>query len=129
FQRKAIGACSVAVWANNQGIKGGVPLKVSQGTLAEMVGTTRARVSKFMNTFRKKGCVRYNGGGLQINSTLITGFLQSRPVSVATKAYARPVSSHFRHGGSSSTRHPDLCASGTLDRCFFFVTMFHNLQL
>ncbi len=62
------------------------PLKVSQGTLAEMVGTTRARVSKFMNTFRKKGFVRYNGGGLQINSTLITGFLQSRPVSVATKA-------------------------------------------
>ena len=62
------------------------PLKVSQGTLAEMVGTTRARVSKFMNTFRQKGFVRYNGGGLQINSALITGFLQSRPMSVATKA-------------------------------------------
>jgi len=62
------------------------PLKVSQGTLAEMVGTTRARVSKFMNTFRKKGFVRYNGGGLQINSALITSFLQSRPMSVATKA-------------------------------------------
>jgi CRP/FNR family cyclic AMP-dependent transcriptional regulator len=62
------------------------PLKVSQGTLAEMVGTTRARVSKFMNAFRKKGFVRYNGGGLQINSALITSFLQSRPMSVATKA-------------------------------------------
>jgi CRP/FNR family cyclic AMP-dependent transcriptional regulator len=58
------------------------PLKVSQGTLAEMVGTTRARVSKFMNTFRQKGFVRYNGGGLQINSALITSFLQSRPMSV-----------------------------------------------
>ena len=50
-----------------------------------MVGTTRARVSAFMNGFRKKGFVRYNGG-LQINRALITGFLQSRPMSVATKA-------------------------------------------
>jgi CRP/FNR family transcriptional regulator, cyclic AMP receptor protein len=61
------------------------PLKVSQATLAEMVGTTRARVSKFMNGFKKKGFVRYNGG-LRINSALIIGFLQSRPMSVATKA-------------------------------------------
>ncbi|HEV3208534.1 MAG TPA: Crp/Fnr family transcriptional regulator [Terriglobales bacterium] len=61
------------------------PLKVSQSTLAEMVGTTRARVSKFMNGFKKKGFVSYNGA-LQIDSALITGFLQSRPLSVATKA-------------------------------------------
>jgi CRP/FNR family cyclic AMP-dependent transcriptional regulator len=61
------------------------PLKVSQTTLAEMVGTTRARVSKFMTGFRKKGFVSYNGG-LQIDSALITSFLQSRPMSVATKA-------------------------------------------
>jgi CRP-like cAMP-binding protein len=60
------------------------PLKVSQGTLAEMVGTTRARVSKFMSAFKKKGFVKYNGG-LQINSELITAFLQSRPMSVITK--------------------------------------------
>jgi CRP/FNR family transcriptional regulator, cyclic AMP receptor protein len=60
------------------------PLKVSQATLAEMVGTTRARVSKFMNAFKKKGFVHYNGG-LQINSALITSFLQSRPMSVVTK--------------------------------------------
>jgi CRP/FNR family cyclic AMP-dependent transcriptional regulator len=60
------------------------PLKVSQGTLAEMVGTTRARVSKFMNEFKKKGFVHYNGG-LQINSALILAFLQSRPMSVVTK--------------------------------------------
>ena len=60
------------------------PLKVSQGTLAEMVGTTRARVSKFMNAFKKKGFVHYNGG-LQINSALISAFLQSRPMSVLTK--------------------------------------------
>jgi len=60
------------------------PLKVSQTTLAEMVGTTRARVSKFMTEFRKRGFVSYNGG-LQIDSALITGFLQSRPMSVVVK--------------------------------------------
>jgi CRP/FNR family transcriptional regulator, cyclic AMP receptor protein len=57
------------------------PLKVSQSTLAEMVGTTRPRVSKFMNEFRKKGLVRYNGG-LQINSALVMAFLEKRPMSV-----------------------------------------------
>jgi len=56
-------------------------LKVSQSTLAEMVGTTRPRVSKFMNEFRKKGLVSYNGG-LQINSTLLIAFLKDRPMSV-----------------------------------------------
>jgi len=61
------------------------PLKVSQSTLAEMVGTTRARVSKFMSGFRKKGFVSYNGG-LQINSPLIISFLHSRPMSVKEEA-------------------------------------------
>jgi CRP-like cAMP-binding protein len=61
------------------------PLKVSQSTLAEMVGTTRARVSKFMNVFKKKGLVSDNGG-LQINSTLLTAFPQNRPLSLSTKA-------------------------------------------
>jgi CRP/FNR family cyclic AMP-dependent transcriptional regulator len=61
------------------------PLKVSQATLAEMVGTTRARVSKFMNLFKKKGFVSYNGG-LQINSALISAFLHNRPMSVVRRA-------------------------------------------
>jgi CRP-like cAMP-binding protein len=61
------------------------PLKVSQATLAEMVGTTRARVSKFMNAFKKKGFVSYNGG-LQINNALISAFLQNRPMSVVRRA-------------------------------------------
>ena len=61
------------------------PLKVSQATLAEMVGTTRARVSKFMSAFKKKGFVQYNGG-LQINSALISAFLQDRPMSVVRRA-------------------------------------------
>src|ERR1700687_3430882 len=60
------------------------PLKVSQATLAEMVGTTRARISKFMNAFKKRGFVHYNGG-LQINGALINAFLQSRPMSVVMK--------------------------------------------
>src|SRR6478672_12861573 len=61
------------------------PLKVSQATLAEMVGTTRARVSKFMTAFKKKGFVQYNGG-LQINSALLRAFLQNRPMSVIRRA-------------------------------------------
>ena len=36
--------------------------KISQGTLADMVGTTRSRVSFFMNKFRKLGFIHYNGG-------------------------------------------------------------------
>ena len=60
-------------------------LKVSQATLAEMVGTTRARVSKFMNAFKKKGFVSYNGS-LQINSALLRAFLQNRPMSVIRRA-------------------------------------------
>src|SRR5580698_5036187 len=57
------------------------PLKVSQSTLAEMVGTTRARVSKFMNEFKKKGLVSYNGA-LQIHSARVAEFLQNRPLSI-----------------------------------------------
>ena len=45
--------------------------KISQETLAEMVGTTRSRVSSFMNKFRKLGFIDYNGG-LEIRSSLLT---------------------------------------------------------
>ena len=45
--------------------------KVSQETLAEMIGTTRSRVSFFMNKFRKLGFIRYNGG-LHIDSSLLS---------------------------------------------------------
>jgi CRP/FNR family transcriptional regulator, cyclic AMP receptor protein len=44
--------------------------KISQKTLAEMVGTTRSRVSFFMNRFRKLGFIHYNGG-LQVHSALL----------------------------------------------------------
>ncbi|MGB7463253.1 MAG: Crp/Fnr family transcriptional regulator [Candidatus Acidiferrum sp.] len=49
----------------------GVLPKVSQETLAEMVGTTRSRINFFMNKFRKLGFIKYNGG-LQINRSLLT---------------------------------------------------------
>jgi len=45
--------------------------KLSQETLAEMVGTTRSRVNFFMNKFRKLGLIEYNGG-LKVNSSLLT---------------------------------------------------------
>ena len=44
--------------------------KISQETLAEMVGTTRSRVSFFMNKFRKLGFIEYNGG-LEVHSSLL----------------------------------------------------------
>ena len=44
--------------------------RISQGTLAEMIGTTRSRVSYFMNKFRKFGFIKYNGG-LHVNSSLL----------------------------------------------------------
>jgi CRP-like cAMP-binding protein len=45
--------------------------KMSQETLAEMVGTTRSRVNFFMNKFRKLGFIKYNGE-LQINTSLLS---------------------------------------------------------
>ena len=44
--------------------------RISQETLAEMIGTTRSRVSFFMNKFRKLGYIKYNGS-LRINSALL----------------------------------------------------------
>jgi len=44
--------------------------KISQETLAEMVGTTRSRISHFMNKFRKLGFIEYNGG-LEVHSSLL----------------------------------------------------------
>jgi CRP-like cAMP-binding protein len=45
--------------------------KISQETLAEMVGTTRARVNFFMNRFRQLGLIDDNGGGLEVHSSLL----------------------------------------------------------
>ena len=45
--------------------------KISQETLAEMIGTTRSRVSFFLNRFRDLGYIDYNPGGMRINSSLV----------------------------------------------------------
>jgi CRP-like cAMP-binding protein len=49
-----------------------VVAKMRQETLAEMIGTTRSRVSFFMNRFRKLGFVDYNGGGMHVHSSLVS---------------------------------------------------------
>jgi CRP-like cAMP-binding protein len=52
--------------------------KVSQETLAEMIGTTRSRVSYFMNKFRKLGLIDYNGR-IEIHSSLLNVVLHDEP--------------------------------------------------
>ena len=52
--------------------------KINQETLAEMIGTTRSRVSFFMNKFRKMGLIDYNGH-LQIHSSLLNVILHDDP--------------------------------------------------
>jgi len=52
--------------------------KVSQETLAEMIGTTRSRVSQFMNKFRKLGFIDYNGA-LEVHSSLLSVVLNDSP--------------------------------------------------
>jgi CRP/FNR family cyclic AMP-dependent transcriptional regulator len=52
-----------------------ITTKISQETLAEMIGTTRPRVSFFMNKFRKLGFIEYNGK-LQVHSSLLSVILR-----------------------------------------------------
>jgi CRP-like cAMP-binding protein len=52
--------------------------KISQETLAEMIGTTRSRVSFFMNKFRKLGFIKYNGG-IAVHSSLLNVVLHDQP--------------------------------------------------
>jgi CRP-like cAMP-binding protein len=53
--------------------------KISQETLAEMIGTTRSRVSFFMNKFRKLGFIHYNGDGVEVHSSLLNVVLHEEP--------------------------------------------------
>ncbi len=60
--------------------------KISQETLAEMIGTTRSRVSFFMNKFRKLGFIGYNGGtehGIEVHSSLLNVILHDQsPIKI-----------------------------------------------
>ena len=51
---------------------------ISQETLAGMIGTTRSRVSEFMNKFRKLGLISYNGH-IEVNSALLDAVLRDKP--------------------------------------------------
>jgi CRP/FNR family transcriptional regulator, cyclic AMP receptor protein len=62
-----------------EGVPETVIPKMSQETLAEMVGTTRSRVSFFMNRFRKLGFVDYGESGLQVHSSLLNVVLHDTP--------------------------------------------------
>ena len=52
--------------------------KISQETLAEMIGTTRSRVSFFMNKFRELGLIDYNGH-IEVHSSLLNVVLYDQP--------------------------------------------------
>jgi CRP/FNR family cyclic AMP-dependent transcriptional regulator len=52
---------------------------ISQETLAEMIGTTRSRVSHFMNKFRKLGLISYNGH-IEVHNSLLSAVLHEKPV-------------------------------------------------
>jgi CRP/FNR family cyclic AMP-dependent transcriptional regulator len=54
--------------------------KINQETLAEMIGTTRSRVSHFMNKFRELGFIDYNGAGtMEVHSSLLNVILYDQP--------------------------------------------------
>ena len=55
-----------------------VAVTLSQETLAEMIGTTRSRVSFFMNKFRKKGFIDYNGK-IEVHRSLLDAVLREKP--------------------------------------------------
>jgi CRP/FNR family cyclic AMP-dependent transcriptional regulator len=54
------------------------PVTVNQATLAAMIGTTRSRVSHFMNKFRKSGFIDYNGK-IEVHQSLLNSLLQDKP--------------------------------------------------
>jgi CRP/FNR family cyclic AMP-dependent transcriptional regulator len=55
-----------------------IDVEISQATLAEMIGTTRSRVSLFMNKFRKLGFISYNGK-IHVHSSLLNAVLHDKP--------------------------------------------------
>jgi len=61
----------------NFGSAAPVPVTLSQETLAEMIGTTRSRVSFFMNKFRKKGFIDYNGK-IEVRRSLFDAVLREK---------------------------------------------------
>ena len=67
-------------WANfgKEGKPEPIIARITQQTLAEMIGTTRSRVSFFMNKFRKQGFIHYNGH-IEVHSSLLNVILHDEP--------------------------------------------------
>jgi CRP/FNR family cyclic AMP-dependent transcriptional regulator len=63
--------------------------KISQETLAEMIGTTRSRVSHFMNKFRELGLIDYNGH-IEVHSSLLNVVLHDHPQIKQTEGTSTP---------------------------------------
>jgi CRP/FNR family cyclic AMP-dependent transcriptional regulator len=61
-----------------EGVPQPVDVEISQETLAEMIGTTRSRVSFFMNKFRKLGFISYNGK-IHVHNSLLNAVLHDKP--------------------------------------------------
>jgi CRP-like cAMP-binding protein len=74
-----------------EGAPQAVVAKIDQETLAEMIGTTRSRVNRFMNKFRRLGFIDYNGH-LEVHSSLLSVVLSDLPRSVDTPEH--PVERH-----------------------------------
>jgi CRP/FNR family cyclic AMP-dependent transcriptional regulator len=74
-----------------EGAPQAVVAKIDQETLAEMIGTTRFRVNRFMNKFRRLGFIDYNGH-LEVHSSLLSVVLSDLPRSVDTPEH--PVERH-----------------------------------
>src|SRR6202795_728701 len=73
-EKRLARALLMLAYFGKEGVPETVVPKISQETLAEMVGTTRSRASFFMNRFRKLGFIHYAGGvegGLQVHSSLL----------------------------------------------------------
>lgn len=61
-----------------EGVLHPITIELSQETLAEMIGTTRSRVSFFMNKFRKLGFISYNGK-IEVHNSLLNAVLNDKP--------------------------------------------------
>jgi CRP/FNR family cyclic AMP-dependent transcriptional regulator len=75
---------------------------ITQTTLADMIGTTRSRVSFFMNRFRKLGFVEYNGR-IRVNKSLLNVILHDQ---LPDRNSARPPAAPAPVKGEDSTMHP-----------------------
>jgi CRP/FNR family transcriptional regulator, cyclic AMP receptor protein len=62
----------------SEGVPQPILVNISQETLAEMIGTTRSRVSHFMNKFRKLGLISYNGK-IEVHNSLLNAVLREKP--------------------------------------------------